>query len=75
MPARIPVRTMSKIGLILHFLKTNKEPAKTAMAIQSTSASKLIVDVPRNVNNNIVAAAEIISPTEADLKPFKASTT
>lgn len=75
MTPRIPVRTIRRIGFIFHFLNTNKEPVNTATAIQSTLAATLIDDVPRNVNNNIVAEAEIISPSDADLKPFNASNT
>ncbi|MGV2686893.1 hypothetical protein GNF82_21770 [Clostridium perfringens] len=66
---------MRRIGFIFHFLNTNKDPVNTPTAIQFTLEAMLIAEVPRNVISNMVAAAEIISPSEADLKPFKASNT
>ena len=70
-----PVQIIKRIGLSLYFRSANKETEKTTIAIQSISLSISNEVVPKKVRSNRVAAAEIISPKEADFSPFKTSKT
>lgn len=61
-----PVQIIKRIGLSLYFRSAYKDIEKTTIAIQSILLFILSEVVPKKVRSNMVAAAEIISPKEAD---------
>ena len=50
---------MRRIGLIFHFLRTNRQATKTMTAVQSMAAPACIVLLPVKVSRRMVTAAAV----------------
>lgn len=68
---------MAGIGLI--FFRCSKKSAAenraTAIQFKGIAVPKFRSEVPQKVSNKMVAAAEAISPSDADFNPFSVSET